>query len=289
MSIRFRTMTVADIPGGMRLKNAAGWNQTEADWRRFLDADAEGTFVAEFDGRIVGTVATITYENHVAWIGMMLVDPEFRRRGIGEGLMRRALETLRERQVPVIGLDATPMGQPLYERLGFVATAKLHRWSLERASSETARNVPGETEASPAIDLSALCDRDRAAFGADRSRLIRSFFEEHPERVVSVSSPESSSHAAVIARRGTGSDHLAAWMAETQQQAATVLDTALDRTSHPGVIVDVPAEHPWAGAILTQRGFRIARNLTRMYLGDSGSQVTPADPGHCAILGPEFG
>jgi len=289
MSIRFRTMTVADIPGGMRLKHAAGWNQTVADWRRFLDADAEGTFVAEFESRIVGTVATITYEHQIAWIGMMLVDPEFRRRGIGEGLMRRALDTLQAREVPVIGLDATPMGQPLYERLGFVATSKLHRWSLDRAPSETATNVPGETAATPAIDLTAMCERDRAAFGADRSPLIRSFFQEHPERVLSVSSPESSSHAAVIARRGTASDHLAAWMAETQHHAASVLDRALARTSQPGVIVDVPADHPWAGAILTERGFRIARNLTRMYVGDSGSPIAAVDPGVCAILGPEFG
>lgn len=289
MSIRYRTMTAADIPGGMRLKSAAGWNQTEADWLRFLDADAEGTFVAEFEGRVVGTVATITYENRVAWIGMMLVDPDFRRRGIGEGLMRMALDTLRARNVPVIGLDATPMGQPLYERLGFVATAKLHRWSLERQSQDADSELGIETNDASSIDLTALCNRDRAAFGADRSRLIRTFFEEHPERVVSVSDPASSGHAAVIARRGTASDHLAAWMAETQHQAATVLDTALARTSQPGVIVDVPAEHPWAGAILTERGFRIARDLTRMYVGDSVSHVSARDPGLCAILGPEFG
>jgi hypothetical protein len=106
---------------------------------------------------------------------------------------------------------------------------------------------------------------------------------------VTIAGPESTGQAAVIARRGTASDHLAAWMADTQTHAAKVLDAALARTSQPGVIVDVPADHPWAGAILTERGFRIARNLTRMYVGDSGSPVTAVDPGVCSILGPEFG
>ena len=29
-------MTKADIPAGMALKARAGWNQSEADWRRLL-------------------------------------------------------------------------------------------------------------------------------------------------------------------------------------------------------------------------------------------------------------
>ena len=35
-SVSIRTMRAADIPLGMRLKQLAGWNQTEADWRRNL-------------------------------------------------------------------------------------------------------------------------------------------------------------------------------------------------------------------------------------------------------------
>ena len=44
-------MTVDDIPEAMRLKDLAGWNQTAADWERFLSAGPEGCFVAEREGR----------------------------------------------------------------------------------------------------------------------------------------------------------------------------------------------------------------------------------------------
>jgi len=40
MGVRFRLMTAADIPQAMQLKDAAGWNQTRADWLRFLSAKA---------------------------------------------------------------------------------------------------------------------------------------------------------------------------------------------------------------------------------------------------------
>ena len=40
--MRLRIMTMADIPAGMRLKEIAGWNQTAADWKRFLEASPKG-------------------------------------------------------------------------------------------------------------------------------------------------------------------------------------------------------------------------------------------------------
>jgi hypothetical protein len=42
MSMRLRLMTVNDVPEAMQLKDAAGWNQTSADWARFLSANPEG-------------------------------------------------------------------------------------------------------------------------------------------------------------------------------------------------------------------------------------------------------
>ena len=40
--IRIRVLTHDDIPFAMKLKDQAGWNQTEADWRRFLDMEQGG-------------------------------------------------------------------------------------------------------------------------------------------------------------------------------------------------------------------------------------------------------
>ena len=70
--IRVRPLTAADLPLGLRLCGAAGWNQTEADWRRFLDLQPDGCFVAELDGASVGTTTTCVF-SRVAWVAMALV------------------------------------------------------------------------------------------------------------------------------------------------------------------------------------------------------------------------
>src|ERR1700687_3445839 len=117
--IRIRRMTPADVPLGMRLKQQAGWNQTEADWRRFLDLEPDGCFVAELDDDPVATTTTCVF-GVIGWIAMVLVDVPVRGRGIGSALMRHALEYLDDRNVLTVRLDATPLGQPVYEKLGFV-------------------------------------------------------------------------------------------------------------------------------------------------------------------------
>ena len=53
------------------------------------------------------------------------VEPEWRRRGVAEALMRAVLDALAERHLRRIVLHASADGRRLYERLGFVATNEM--------------------------------------------------------------------------------------------------------------------------------------------------------------------
>jgi GNAT superfamily N-acetyltransferase len=116
----------ADIAAGLRLCRAAGWNQLDRDWRVFLDHYPEGCFAAEVQGAVIGSVTTIRYE-HVAWISMLLVDPDWRGRGVGRALLERALDVLSDARC--VKLDATPEGRRLYVQYGFQDEMRL--WRME--------------------------------------------------------------------------------------------------------------------------------------------------------------
>ena len=115
-----RPMTAADIPAGMRLRELAGWNQTEQDWQRFLKMAPSGCFVACVDGRVRGTVTTLDFEKRLGWVSMVLVDPEYRRQGMGTRLLEAGLSALENLGVETIKLDATSMGRTVYLQRGFV-------------------------------------------------------------------------------------------------------------------------------------------------------------------------
>src|SRR5438105_15360698 len=106
-STEIRLLTERDIPAGMRLSKLAGWNQTETDWLRVLRHDPQGCLAASLNNRVVGTATSTAYGSDLAWIGMVLVDPNYRRRGIATELMQVTLRNLRARGVKTIKLDAT--------------------------------------------------------------------------------------------------------------------------------------------------------------------------------------
>jgi GNAT superfamily N-acetyltransferase len=301
-------MLPEDVPAGVRLSTTAGWNQRRGDWERFLAASPDGCFVAENDAGVVGTSATIVYGDALAWIGMVLVDPSERGRGIGTALLEHAVRHLDERRVPSVKLDATPQGRPLYERMGFEAEYGIERWLLEREEErpeERGEPRDADPEAAPGSILEARTDASRAAaagataelgpdllaldrevFGADRSALLRSVAADAPDLVQVIRGPADLAGYA-LGRRGGIADHLGPWVARDEDAAARLLDGFLARSRRDRIFVDRTLPCPWSGALLESRGFRFARPLTRMFRGSNASAGRPALQG--GVLGPEFG
>lgn len=281
--MNIRTMTVGDIPAGVRLKEIAGWNQTATDWKRFLNASPQGCFVAEVHSKVCATVTTIVFENRFAWVGMVLVDPEFRKKGIGTALLERAIQYLDDLKIATIKLDATPQGKPLYEKLGFVSEYEIERWTLQRASPVRTPDLGKSlsTELSPEI-----LEIDREVFGADRSSLLMSLHGEAPEFTSSVSAGGVVQGYA-LGRHGAFADHLGPWISQKPSAAKGAMETFLSRSMRQTMIVDYIKENGTVRELLERFRFGYSRTLTRMYRGVNGF---PGQPNMlCAILGPEFG
>ena len=284
--MQLRTMTAADMSAGMRLKEIAGWNQTEADWQRFLAASREGCFVVEVDGAVRGTATTISYQGRFAWIGMVLVDPAYRGRGIGTMLLGKTLAYLDEQGIGCMKLDATPAGKPIYERMGFVAEFEIERWILQRLPrpGATSGSVPPETMPVPLFDQ--LLRADREAFGADRSMLLRSIHHASPQFTNGLWNAGGIEGYA-FARQGSFADHLGPWIAKDQATANQLLKTFLAQCARESVVVDSPLINPFVRPLLQAHGFTFSRMLTRMFRGENQFPGRPELL--CGIMGPEFG
>jgi predicted N-acetyltransferase YhbS len=278
--MNLRLMTPADISEGMRLKDIAGWNQTPADWERFLQASPQGCFVVETEGRVVGTVTTIVYEGRFAWIGMVLVDPGWRGQGIGTRLLEKAIEHLEACGVPTMKLDATPEGRPIYEKLGFLSEYQIERWKLNRSASQRSAQAGAHPSLEEVLQL------DREVFGADRSDLLRSLASAAPDLTL-VLAERGEVFGYAFGRRGARADHFGPWVARNQSSACQLLEEFLCRSTREMIFVDSAKSNPWSLPLLRGHGFGFSRPFTRMY---RGCNTVPGRPELlCAILGPEFG
>lgn len=290
--IALRPMEENDIAAGMHLKNLAGWNQTEDDWQIFLNEPAARSFAAVHDGQVVGTVTALRYagDEDLGWIGMLLVDPAFRRQGIGRLLLQRAVDHLSSCQV--VKLDATPEGQALYETKGFVAESRLRR--LTHACLPAVLPGPAaQTDLRPTTPETwpGVAALDLAAFGADRIWLLRALAAGDPDRALCLARGGAGQvEGFCLGRRGANYHQIGPLVAARAEDAVLLARAALHGLSGRAVVLDVPDDAPPTFARwLADLGFIEQRPFVRMVRG--GAERAPAPPpDHLfAICGPEFG
>jgi predicted N-acetyltransferase YhbS len=274
IEISMRLMTEGDLPAVDTLRQLAGWNQTPEDWRRMLRLEPEGCFVALREAKVVGTVTTTSYGQTLAWIGMMLVHPECRRQGIATRLMNRALEYLHGRGVKCVGLDATPAGFPVYEKLGFVSATTLARWQRPAGTGTESKAAPAtETRALQEADWRAVNDMDLAAFGVARAELLRTFAQASQAALTwPVQGPVLGWG---LLRPGARADYLGPLACSAADGALALARALLRDTEARPVFWDIPDRNEAAKAAAQRFGFAVVRPFTRMYLGPEPVAANP--------------
>ena len=128
MTIEYRIETRFDTPllrAAAELYRLAGW-VAEDDSCGFLKAALENSCavcVAYSDGQLCGMGRALGDHVSDAYIQDVVVAPEFRRRGIGGGIVRALAAELRRQGVDWIGLVGAPGTEKFYRDLGLTAPA----------------------------------------------------------------------------------------------------------------------------------------------------------------------
>ncbi len=280
--ITIRPILRSDLEFAQHVRALAGWNQTRADWRRLLRYQPDGCFLAELTGWPAGTATAICYGASLGWIGMVLVDPESRRKGVATALMEHAMEFLSGRVV-CIKLDATPDGQRVYERLGFQVEYSLTRWQrADHQSVPCGARCPPLTEA----DWSELVRDDAVVFGVERSRLLRMLDDDSLATCMARNS-NGSIESYGMARTGARAAYIGPVVSLRGASAAGVIHELIERVEQDALYWDIPDDNLPAIELAMRLGFSRQRPLVRMWHGRT--LVKGNTCGQWAIAGPAVG
>lgn len=261
----------AHIAGCLALSAAANWNQHEADWRLMLSL-GRGWGVSLADGTLAASTLVLPYGSF-AWISMVLVLPEQRRKGYASRLLRIAVDDLRASGLQPV-LDATPAGREVYRQEGFHDTWTFKRFA--RGGSQDAVNG----RARRAVIWRQALELDAEAFGGDREWLLRALQKRLPE--AALGTPDGF----VLGRDGRVSSQIGPLVARNEATALELLEQALAHVSGP-VYVDAVDHAPQVQQWLQQRGFEVERPFTRMVHGDG--RVPGNERLVYLVAGPELG
>ncbi len=250
----------ADVDAAYRLSSAVGWNQTRADWRRLLDLNPSGCFGARSGVRLIATATLAAFPEGVGWVGMVIVDEAFRGRGLGRTLLQRVLEHGTAVGTARLGLDATALGRPLYEKNGFQSVRRIDRWGGSLIPSTDAVAVHDLR----ADDLRDVFELDRRACGVDRAPLLRALVNEDGNRAW-VMRDDDVLVAFGILRPGREHAHLGPLVASSRAGVVAVLDAVAQALAGRTVFVDALRSEGTVQA-LSAHGLQIERELIRMHV-----------------------
>ena len=280
------SLTPSELDDVGTLVREARWNQLAADWRIFVEFGRLYAVHSEA-GRVIATTATLPYGGRFAWISMVLVAGEYRRRGLATAMLRRAMADLTAAKlVPV--LDATPDGHAVYRRLGFEDSwgfQRLIRRERQRAAASVGAPVGVTVRPITDADWPALCAYDAAAFGAERSAVLAGLRGRLPAAEQKAGDTVRA-RGDELGRDGGLAAQIGPLIANDDATAGALAARALDRIEGP-LFVDLADSKRELRSVLDARGFTAARPFTRMLYGSSARFDDAART--FAVVGPEFG
>lgn len=247
-----RKLTIADVPGAMALSTEAGWNQTADDWRMLIELSPQGCLAVEIDGEIASTATLTCYGTRLAWVGMVLTKIKHRGQGYAMRLLKETLRVADELGIESVKLDATDLGQPLYEKLGFRAEQTVERWW--RAGHDKATTT--STAGSPAPNWQSA---DQNAFGVDRVALL--------EKLARRNAPLTIDNSYLLTRAGREISYLGPSVGDSPAIARKLMERALQSPSPGGWFWDLMVGNKPAVSLAQDLGFTPKRHLLRMVRG----------------------
>ena len=278
--MNIREMTSADAGRLYELAGLVGWNQTLEDCAFLINSPECRMICVEEGNAVIATAGAPVYDD-VGFINMVIVHPDYRKRGIATSMIRHLLENLKVR---TFRLHATPAGSFVYSKIGFVTTR-----TMSYFVAEPPKFAPSAIRVEPATaaDLEELASLDFRNCGLKRKFLFEDNLHRFGRFALKIAG-EGKIAAFALGRRGRKQRQIAA--VETcdgdwEKAFALIAAAAPMEKELPTNMILFDADKD-AVKRAEAGGFAKVRELIEMEYGVPGM---PPGAGYHAIFGGDFG
>ena len=101
------------------LRESVGWEPALSDYPAAYDGYSTTVAGYTADGKLVAWAALVSDDIRHAFFVDVIVHPAHQRRGIGRGLVSRAVAAERSRGISILHADFAPEHTPFYQACGF--------------------------------------------------------------------------------------------------------------------------------------------------------------------------
>ena len=258
--IKISSMECSDLAYAKSLTDIEGWGHQENDFRRLLELDPQGCFVAWYGDTRVGIATTVSYDQY-SFLGNIIVEKQHRGRDIGPALMRHAIDYLDGKGTKTIELDGVLPAVAMYRHMGF--QEKYYSLRLVRAPQHRAHTPSAVSLCS---EPTALVEFDFQQTGIKRQALIRSLVAECPASTFCLGAPGLEAYA-VVRERAHGALAIGPVVVQHPAACQKMMHGIVSMFGDRKIIVGVPEINESAVEIMLQHDFRHSPPSLRMFRG----------------------
>ena len=262
--LKLRQMTRVEVSRLVGWAADEGWNPGLHDAQLFWDTDPDAFIAAELDGELIGGGSITSYGGTFGFMGLFIVRPRWRGRGLGSELWHARLARLQQRLEPgaTIGMDGVYAMQEWYARGGFVLSHRDIRFEGQGRMAEIGAGLV------PAADVPfpAIAAYDQTCFPAGRERFLQGWLRQPDSRALAAW--DGSQLRGYGVARGCGRGvKIGPLFADDQATAERLFDSLAALRSDDPVYLDVPEVNQPALELVARRGMREVFGCARMYVG----------------------
>ena len=261
-----RPMTRREVHTLVDWAREEGWNPGLSDADIFWQTDPRGFVAAELDGELIGGGAVIAYGQAYGFMGLFIVRPAFRGRGLGRALWTARRDMLRARLAPdaPIEMDGVEAMEPFYAAGGFRTTHVDRRFAFTARPSA----VPSGVVLASDVPFDDLVAFDRRFFPGPRPVFLRAWLDQ-PGAHARVALGDAGIRAFGVARPCVEGWKIGPLFAEDPEAADAVLRALAGEVPGESMSLDVPDANPSGRVLVARHGMEEVFRCARMVLGDA--------------------
>ena len=242
-----------------------GWNPGDNDFDVFWKTDPQGYYGFYFNKELIAAGAIISYNKEYGFMGLFIVDSNYRAQGIGRKLwyLRRDLLISRLNQGATIGMDGVVAMQPFYEKGGFkiAFTDERYEYTGRKESVNNAISV------SNAKDIEDMVAYDIACFGYQRKQFLENWLVIPDSTSFKFSEKKQIKGYAVIRKVHSGYK-IGPLFADNEHIAEELFKACLNSAEGKSVYLDIPVINTAAVELAKKYKGTYVFQCARMYYGD---------------------
>ncbi|MBD1858218.1 MULTISPECIES: GNAT family N-acetyltransferase [Leptolyngbya] len=265
MTLKIRSMTLAEVQIALNWAAQEGWNPGLYDAEPFSKADPDGFLLAELDEQPIGCISVVRYSQKFGFIGLYIVQPEWRGKGYGLKLWQTAWQQFVSRldADASIGLDGVLAREATYRQAGFVPA---YRHIRHLHQPDGSAQHPDWVIPLNQLPLAEILRYDAELFPASRSHFLESWLQM----------PESAAYGVVeqnrlvgygVIRRCVQGFKVCPLFADSLEIAEAILQALIVKAGTEPVFIDIPDVHPALPSLKQRYALEPMFTCVRMYWG----------------------